>query len=55
MFGLANRNLPTALVPLPILDVMLVGSEPTVQSRVQMYSNWGDNILFSFFQSCTGG
>ena len=49
MFGLANRDLPTTLLPLPILDVMLVGSEPTVQPRVQMYSSWGDKCPFSVF------
>ena len=49
MFGLANRDLPTALLPLPILDVMLVGSEPIVQPRVQMYSSWGDKCPFSVF------
>ena len=55
MFGLANRDLPTALLPLPILHVMLVGSEPVVQPRVQMYSSWGDKCPFSVFHSCTGG
>ena len=49
MFGLANRDLPTTLLPLPILDVMLVGSEPIVQPRVQMYSSWGDKCPFSVF------
>ena len=49
MFGLANRDLPTALLPLPILNVILVGSEPIVQPRVQMYSSWGDKCPFSVF------
>ena len=49
MFGLANRDLPTTLLPLLILDVMLVGSEPTVQPRVQMYSSLGDKCPFSVF------
>ena len=49
MFGLANRNLPTALLPLPILNVILVGSEPIVQPRVQMYSSWEDKWPFSGF------
>ena len=43
MFGLANRDLPTALLPLPILDEMLVDSEAIVQLRIQMYSSWGVN------------
>ena len=49
MFGLANRDLPTALLPLRILDVILVGSEPIVQPRVQMFSSWGDKCPFSVF------
>ena len=49
MFGLANRDLPTALLPLPILDEMLVGSEAIVQPRIQMYSSWGDKCPFSVF------
>ena len=49
MLGHANRDLPTALLPLPILDVMLVGSEPIVYPRVQMYSSWEDKCPFSGF------
>ena len=50
MFGLANRDLPTALLPPPILDVMLVGSESIVQPGVlQMYSSWSDKCPFSVF------
>jgi hypothetical protein len=49
MFGLTNRDLPTALLPLWILDVTLIGSEPIVQPRVQMYSSWGDKCPFSVF------
>jgi hypothetical protein len=49
MFGLANRVLPTAWLPQSILDVMMVGSEPMVQPRVQMYSSWGDKCPFSVF------
>ena len=49
MFGLTNRDLPTALLPLWILDVTLIGSEPIVQPRVQMYSSWGDKCPMSIF------
>ena len=49
MLGLAKRDLPTALLPLPILDEMLVGSEAIVQPRIQMYSSWGDWQM-SFFR-----
>ena len=56
MFGLANRDLPTTLLPLSIPDVMLVGSEPIVQPRVQMYIAVGvTNVHFPFSHSCTGG
>ncbi len=50
MFGLANRDPPTALLPLSILYVMLVGSEPIVQPRVQMYSKQlgGQMSIFRF-------
>ena len=49
MFGLANRALPTALLPLPILDELLVGSGPTIQPGAQMYSSWSDKCPFSVF------
>ena len=49
MFGLANRDLPTALLPLPILDELLVCSGPIVQPGVQMYSSWSDKMsIFRF-------
>ena len=51
MFGLANRDLPTTLLPLSILNMMLVGSEPIVQPWVQMYSSWGDKCPFSVFST----
>ena len=49
MFGLANRDLPTALLPLRIQDELLVGSGSIVQPGVQMYSSWSDKCPFSVF------
>ena len=49
MFGLANRALPAALLLLPILDELLVGSGPIVQPGAQMYSSWSDKCPFSVF------